>query len=56
MWRNVVEPLIGRVGTAIGGVLVGYGVADPHANMIGLGIAAGVFVVVDLVTRKIGGK
>lgn len=53
LMENVFEPLIGRVGTAIGFALVGYGVADVHANMIGMGVAAAIFVGVDLVTRKI---
>lgn len=56
MWKNVAEPLIGRVGTAIGFSLVGWGVAEPHANMIGVGVAAAIFVGVDLITRRFGGK
>lgn len=53
MWKHIAEPLIGRVGTAIGSALVTYGVLDAHANMIGLGISAAIFVGVDLVTRKL---
>lgn len=55
IWKNVAEPLIGRVGTAIGFSLVGWGVADAHADMIGLGAAAAIFVAVDLLVRKLGG-
>lgn len=55
-WKNVAEPVIGRAGTAIGFTLVGWGVAEPHANMIGVGMAAAVFVGVDLIVRRIGGE
>lgn len=54
VWKNIAEPLIGRVGTAVGFTLVGWGVADAHANMIGLGVAAGIFVAVDLIVRRFG--
>lgn len=56
VWKNIAEPLVGRVGTAIGFTLVGWGVADTHANMIGLGVAAAIFVGVDLIVRRIGGE
>lgn len=44
---------MGRIGTFIGGVLLSYGVGVEHANLIGMGIAAAIFVSIDLVTRKI---
>lgn len=51
--KNVLEPLVGRIGTFIGGVLLTYGVGVEHANLIGMGIAAAIFVSIDLVTRQI---
>jgi len=56
MWRNFAEPLIGRLGTFIGGNIAMYGIAADHANMIGYGVAAAVFVAVDLVTRRFAKK
>jgi len=54
MWKNIAEPLIGRVGTAIGFTLMGWGIADAHANVIGIGVATAFFVAVDLLTRRLG--
>lgn len=51
--KNVLEPLVGRIGTFIGGVLLTYGVGVEHANLIGMGAASAIFVSIDLVTRKI---
>lgn len=49
--RNVVEPVAGRLGTFAAGILTAWGIADPHANAIGLGISAVILVAMDLLTR-----
>lgn len=46
--QNVIYPLAGRLGTAIAGGLVTYGVSDQHANWVALGVAGLLGVAVDL--------
>lgn len=55
-YDDLLAPIVGRVGTFVGGSLVTYGVAVDHANAIGLGISAAVMVAVDLVVRKTVGR
>lgn len=50
---ELINPVIGRIGTFVAGALVSYGVAVEHANAIGLGVVACVFVGVDLVMRRL---
>lgn len=47
---NVVLPALGRTGTAVATVLVGYGVQAEPAHQIGVGVAAAVAVGLDLVS------
>lgn len=53
---NVVQPLLGKVGTAVATVLVGYGVNADYAHQVAAGVLAlGLIandLVVDWVVRK----
>lgn len=54
MWKTalrIIEPVATRVGTALGGVLLGVGVAEPHANAIALGATAALLVAADFASR-----
>lgn len=56
MMTEFVWPIFGRLGTFVSGSLVTYGVAVEHSNSIGLGVAAALFVGVDLLVRRMGKK
>lgn len=47
---NVFLPLVGRVGTAIATVLIGYGVQADLSHQVGAFVIAGAGLVFDLVT------
>lgn len=55
MVRNILEPMLGRVGTAIGFALASWGVSETDANLISWGVIAAIGVGVDLVTRRFFG-
>lgn len=56
VWKEILAPVTRRLGTAIGGVLVGYGVAEDTAAIIVAGLVAALGVVFDLVLSHVDRK
>lgn len=46
--RNIIEPVSRRLGTAVSGALIGYGVAADEANLIGSALVVVVGIGSDL--------
>lgn len=46
--KNVLDPMAVRVGTGISGLLVGYGLTESHADIVGMACVAVLGVGIDL--------
>ena len=53
IFGELLKPIAARLGTAIGGVLVGMGVEAHTTEQISLGLTAAVLVLGDLIVRKV---
>lgn len=46
--KNVLDPMAVRVGTGVSGLLVGYGLTEAHADIVGMAAVAVLGVGIDL--------